>query len=384
MAELPVPEHFDPGRAGEVWHVPYAERALEAQAWAEQHQLRPALEDAFRICLVAVDVQNTFCVPGYELYVQGAERDNARLCEFLYRNLGTITAIIPTLDSHRATQIFHPVWLIDEEGRHPDPYTLITAEDARTGRWRINPPAVESTGIDPEYAQQQLVDYTRKLEESGKYTLTIWPYHAMLGGVGHALVSSVEEAIFFHTIARSSQPAFQVKGDNPLTEHYSMFGPEIMDGPDGSDRREERPADRAAPHLRRDRRRRPGEEPLRRLDDRRPARGRRRARARPRPAHVPPRGLHLAGRRAGLRLHGAGERRVRALRRGRDARRAVDGADRELARDQRAGPLRAQATRSSRGFGRYRRPTFALGRPSVRTTSAVKSFSPRISAEPTP
>ena len=78
--------------------------------------LRPALEDAFRICLVAVDVQNTFCVPGFELYVQGAERDNARLCEFLYRNLGTITAIIPTLDSHRATQIFHPVWLIDEEG----------------------------------------------------------------------------------------------------------------------------------------------------------------------------------------------------------------------------------------------------------------------------
>jgi nicotinamidase-related amidase len=55
----------------------------------------------------------------------------------------------------------------------------------------------------------------------------------MLGGIGHALVSSAEEAIFFHTIARSSQPAFQVKGDNPLTEHYSMFGPEIMDGPDG-------------------------------------------------------------------------------------------------------------------------------------------------------
>jgi nicotinamidase-related amidase len=55
----------------------------------------------------------------------------------------------------------------------------------------------------------------------------------MLGGVGHALVSSVDEAIFFHTIARSSQPAFQVKGDNPLTEHYSMLGPEITEGPDG-------------------------------------------------------------------------------------------------------------------------------------------------------
>jgi nicotinamidase-related amidase len=55
----------------------------------------------------------------------------------------------------------------------------------------------------------------------------------MLGGVGHALVPAVEEAIFFHTIARSSQPAFQVKGDNPLTEHYSMLGPEITEGPYG-------------------------------------------------------------------------------------------------------------------------------------------------------
>ena len=41
-------------------------------------------------------------------------------------------------------------------------------------------------------------------------------------------------AIFFHTIARSSQPSFQVKGDNPLTEHYSMLGPEITEGPDGT------------------------------------------------------------------------------------------------------------------------------------------------------
>ena len=238
MAELPVPPHFDPGRAGEVWRVPYQERALDAQAWAEEHDLRPALENGFRICVVAVDVQNTFCIPGFELFVagrsgNGAVDDNRRLCEFLYRNLGAITAIIPTLDTHRATQIFHAAWLIDEEGRHPEPYTLVSVEDVESGRWKVNPPVVESTGIEADYAQRQLLDYTRKLAESGKYNLTIWPYHGMLGGIGHALVSAVEEAIFFHTIARASQPSFQVKGDNPLTEHYSMFGPEITTGPDG-------------------------------------------------------------------------------------------------------------------------------------------------------
>jgi len=41
-------------------------------------------------------------------------------------------------------------------------------------------------------------------------------------------------------------------------------------------------------------------------------------------------------------------------------------------------------TSSSRGFGRYQRPIFPEGRPSVRTMSAVKSFEPRISDEPTP
>jgi nicotinamidase-related amidase len=233
VAELPIPPHFKRKRVGEIWQIAYQERAKEAQAWAEEHGLRAALEDSLRVCLVAVDLQNTFCIPGYELYVRGAEHDNQRLCEFLYRNLGTITAIIPTLDTHRAMQIFHPAWLVDDEGRHPEPYTLVTTEDVESGRWRINPPAVESTGIEADYAQRQLLDYTRKLAEGGKYDLTIWPYHAMLGGIGHALVSAIEEAIFFHTIARYSQPAFQVKGDNPLTEHYSVLGPEITQGPGG-------------------------------------------------------------------------------------------------------------------------------------------------------
>jgi nicotinamidase-related amidase len=46
-------------------------------------------------------------------------------------------------------------------------------------------------------------------------------------------VSTIEEAIFFHGCARHSAPEFQVKGDNPLTEHYSMLGPEVTEGPDG-------------------------------------------------------------------------------------------------------------------------------------------------------
>ena len=91
----------------------------------------------------------------------------------------------------------------------------------------------DALGLDRDYAERHLAFYTRRLAEGGKYDLTIWPYHAMLGSIGHALVSAVEEAIFFHTIARYSQPEFQVKGHNPLTEHYSILGPEVTEGPDG-------------------------------------------------------------------------------------------------------------------------------------------------------
>jgi nicotinamidase-related amidase len=223
---------------GEVWRVPYEDRASEAPTWAERHGLGPATEDSFRIALLAVDVQNTFCIPEFELFVAGrsgraAVDDTRRLCEFIYRNLGSITRIFPSLDTHHAMQVFHAIWLVDERGEHPDPFTLVSVEDVESGRWRMNTGVARALGIDIDYAQRHLQHYARRLAEGGKYDLTIWPYHAMLGGVGHALVSALEEAVFFHGIARQSDPEFQVKGDNPLTEHYSMLGPEVTEGPDG-------------------------------------------------------------------------------------------------------------------------------------------------------
>ena len=238
IPELPLPAHFDPSRVGEVWRVPYEDRAREAAAWADEHGLGRAADDAFRLCVLAVDIQNTFCIPDFELFIAGrsgtgAVDDNRRLCKFLYRNLGEITQIFPSLDTHHAMQVFHAIWLVDEHGNHPDPYTLVSAQDVATGRWQMNAAVAEALGIDLDYADRHLTYYTRRLAEGGKYDLTIWPYHAMLGGIGHALVSAVEEAVFFHGLARYSNPEFQVKGDNPLTEHYSLLGPEVTEGPDG-------------------------------------------------------------------------------------------------------------------------------------------------------
>ena len=219
--QLPIPPHFRPERVPDVWRVDYERRAADAAAWAARHGIGPAAEDAFRTCLLAVDCQNTFCTPGFELFVPGAPEDSRRLSEFVYRNLGRLTQVVATLDTHRAIQIFHAAFLVGADGRHPPPYTIVTVADVEGGVWRA---------ADPQH-QEHLERYVRALAQGGKYELTVWPYHAMLGGIGHALVSTLEEAFFFHTIARDAGPRFEVKGDDLLTEHYSALRPEVGGSP---------------------------------------------------------------------------------------------------------------------------------------------------------
>lgn len=247
--ELPIPEHFEPEKVGQVWRVPYQERAAEAKGWAETHDLRPAAGDETRICLILVDCQNTFCIPEFELFVagrsgKGAVEDNVRLCRFLYRNLGSITQIAATLDTHTAMQIFHPVFWVNERGEHPmGGQTVLSPEEVEDGTWRVNPAVADSlTHGDYEYLQRYALHYVRTLDERGKFPLLVWPYHSMRSGIGHALVSSLEEAVFFHTIARGSQAWFEVKGANPLTEHYSALGPEVTEDQDGRQISEENAA----------------------------------------------------------------------------------------------------------------------------------------------
>ncbi|WP_416675347.1 isochorismatase [Egbenema bharatensis] len=232
--QLPIPKHFKPETVGEVWRVPYQVRATEAKAWANTHHLSAAAIDRTRICLLAIDVQNTFCIPEFELFVggrsgMGAVEDNVRLCEFIYRYLDRITQIALTMDTHSATQIFHSVFWVNPAGEHPPAMTMITLEDVEKGTWTVNPAVAAVLGQSGEALQDYARHYVRKLSYDSKFPLTIWPYHSMLGGIGHAIVSAVEEACFFHNIARQSQTLFEIKGGNPLTENYSVLKPEVLE-----------------------------------------------------------------------------------------------------------------------------------------------------------
>lgn len=239
--ELPIPPHYDPERVGEVWRVDYAALAPAAARWAEEHAIPPAAGDRPRVCLLLIDLQNTFCLPDHELFVAGrsgtgAVDDNRRLCAFVYRNLAAITEIRATLDTHTAHQIFHPAFWIDADGEHPAPLTAISVADVESGRWRVDPRIADplwrrvAPHLDAPAADEldaYALHYVKSLAAAGKYELMIWPYHAMLGGIGHALVSAVHEAMFFHSLARSSPGHHEVKGGRALTEHYSALGPEV-------------------------------------------------------------------------------------------------------------------------------------------------------------
>ena len=236
---LPLPSFAAPVAAERVYRVPYQQRAEEARAWREEHRLRPAAEDERRRALLLVDVQNTFCLPEFELFVagrsgRGAVEDCMRIAELVYRNLDRISQVIVTLDTHTVAQIFHPVFWVDAAGAHPAPHTVITPAEVEAGRWRVNPALAAGVSPHPRFdLAGWALAYVRRLAEGGKYPLVVWPYHSMVGGIGHALVSAVEEAVFFHAIARQAPTRVEVKGENPLTESYSVLRAEIGDDEEG-------------------------------------------------------------------------------------------------------------------------------------------------------
>jgi nicotinamidase-related amidase len=157
-----------------------------------------------------------FCTPGASLFVQGAVEDTQRTLGWLYRNLDKLTGLLFSLDTHRVFQIFHPAWWTDVQGQHPAPLTTITANEVRDGVWM------------PVRNRDACLEYCEKLEASGKYVLTIWPYHVLLGGISHALVPAVMEAAIFQSLVRHQQTHFEIKGEHPMTENYSVLSPEVQ------------------------------------------------------------------------------------------------------------------------------------------------------------
>ena len=205
------PNFYDEGLSSSIYLPRYQKIAKEA----EQYKIPLSNTTIQRNALLVIDAQIGFCMKGASLYVPNAERDVSRICEFIYRNMGNLSTLFFSLDTHYTYQIFYPSFWIDENKKHPKPFTIITYQDILDGKWI------------PVMQQEYAVSYVMQLEATGKYNLCIWDYHTMMGSIDHSLVSILSETAFFHSLVKNKATEFVLKGEHMMTESYSAFSPEV-------------------------------------------------------------------------------------------------------------------------------------------------------------
>jgi nicotinamidase/pyrazinamidase len=217
---MSFPDFYERQRVGTLFRP----RISEVIRVANSIAFKPSQRDERRILLLLVDPQVDFVHVDGSLSVPGAVDDARRTIEWLFNNLEQVTDIVVSLDSHYPLHIFYPGWWADEEGKHPEALTPITSREVDDGRWR------------PVFEEDWSRYYVHELEKKAKKTLLIWPYHTMIGTVGHSITPALYEAITYHSEARLSQPTYVIKGRIPKTEHYSLFEPEVkvLNEPEGS------------------------------------------------------------------------------------------------------------------------------------------------------
>jgi len=193
------------------------------------------------IHLLIVDPQNDFCdlpdewLPADpmagrterlrpQLAVPGAHEDMLRLSDFIRIHGEKLSDITVTLDSHHHVGIERPAFWVGPGGADVAPFTPITAAQVRAGDYLPRDPAL----LD------RVLAYLDALESAGRYTHMVWPAHCEIGSWGHGVHAAVQAAYNSWESRRAQAVGKILKGQNPLTEHYSAVKAEVPD-PDDPD-----------------------------------------------------------------------------------------------------------------------------------------------------
>lgn len=184
------------------------------------------------IHLVIIDPQNDFCdlpkgerpvIGGMQqapaLPVAGADADMQRVARLIREGGAGLTNISITLDSHQRVDIAHPTFWRQGNGEAVTPFTQISVEDVRAGRYLPR----------QANALERVIAYLEALEANGRYVHMVWPVHCEIGTWGHNVHDAVRRAYNGWEEARCGIVNKVVKGTNPWTEHYSAIKAEVPD-----------------------------------------------------------------------------------------------------------------------------------------------------------
>eukprot|EP01038_Epipyxis_sp_PR26KG_P015394 gene15394-20761_t len=171
------------------------------------------------VVLLLIDPQVDFHGGG-SLAVAGADEDSHRISQMVEHNIDKIDEVIVTLDSHNPDHIAHALFWsgkIDGTGIEPSPFSQISSEDLLKGKWF------------PKDMQQMdhCIEYTRELEKKGRFMLTIWPPHCLIGSAGQKIFPPLAHSLEIWKEKRLRDIVLVHKGMNNLTEMYSAIEAEV-------------------------------------------------------------------------------------------------------------------------------------------------------------
>ena len=198
---MPLPSFYDPAKVRDVYVERAASRRRGRRRVQAKHKVAPASQDR------AAHRRVRHRLPGRLLHA-GREPLRAR------RGRGHVAhhrVALPEPRPHHAGRVLarHAPRLPDLPPRVVDrrqtagtraPFTNISLADVREGKWK------------PIAHPAECLEYVKQLETTGKYVLTVWPYHTLLGGVSHALVPALMEAAMFHALVAPGADALRDEG----------------------------------------------------------------------------------------------------------------------------------------------------------------------------
>lgn len=181
--------------------------------------------------LLIIDPQRDFMdYPDSALPISGANDDMERLAKMIDRVGSRLADIHVTLDSHQVIHVGHGSMWRDKDGNMPDPFTIISSDDIKTGIWRPRNELAKPPELEGRTLGEFMLWYTQQLEVLRTHpfnVLQIWPEHCIIGTPGYDIQSDLVAVLHNWARREFANIDFVAKGTTTFVEHFGAYMAEV-------------------------------------------------------------------------------------------------------------------------------------------------------------